>query len=89
MSHSTLPGHFTAEDVEKVKNAALRKMAIAFNNHKKNIWAAYVNAGKKTLEFKGTLEKARDHWDAFMKFKESEIAQERSRKNKINAAKKK
>ena len=61
MSHFTLPGHFTPADVEKVKNAALRKMAIAFNNHKKTIWNKYVEGGKKTLEFKGTLEKARDH----------------------------
>ena len=88
MSHFTLSDRLTDADLEKVKNSALKKMAIAFNNHKKNIWAAYVNAGKKTPEFKGTLEKARDHWDAFMKFKESEVAQERSRINKINAAKK-
>ena len=46
MSHFTLPDHFTDADVDKVKNSALRKMAIAFNNHKKNIWAAYVRAGK-------------------------------------------
>jgi hypothetical protein len=88
MSHFTLPDHLTDADLEKVKNSALKKMAIAFNNHKKNIWAAYVKAGKQTPEFKGTLEKARDHWDAFMNFKESEVAQERSRINKINAAKK-
>ena len=37
MSHFMLPGHFTPADVEKVKNAALRKMAIAFNNHNKTI----------------------------------------------------
>jgi hypothetical protein len=89
MSHFTLPDHLTDADLAKVRKSALKKMAIAFNNHKKNIWAAYVRAGKQTPEFKGTLEKARDHWDAFMKFKESELAQERSRQNKINAAKKK
>ena len=61
MSHFTLPDHFTAEDVEKVKNSALRKMAIAFNYHKKTIWNKYIEGGKKTTEFKGTLEKARDH----------------------------
>ena len=51
MSHFTLLDHFTAEDVEKVKNAALRKMAVAFNNHKKSIWAKYVEGEKKTPEF--------------------------------------
>ena len=88
MSHFTLPDHLTDADLEEVKNTALKKMAIAFNNHKKTIWDAYVNAGKQTPKFKGTLEKARDHWDAFMKFKELEVAQERTRINKINAAKK-
>ena len=61
MSHFTLLDHFTDADVEKVKNAALRKMAVAFNNFKKSIWAKYVEGGKMTPEFKGTLEKARDH----------------------------
>src|SRR3989337_3856223 len=88
MSHFTLPDHFTDADVEKVNNAALRKMAIAFNNHKKSIWNKYVEGGKKTPEFKGTVEKQRDHRDAFVKFKESKVAQERSRINKLNAAKK-
>ena len=30
MEHFILPDHFTDADVEKVKDAALRKMAIAF-----------------------------------------------------------
>ena len=88
MEHFTLPDHFTEADVQKVKDAALRKMAVAFNNHKKSIWAKYVEGGKKTPEFKGTLEKQREHWPAFVKFKESELSKERSRKNKANAAKK-
>ena len=66
MEHFTLPDHFTDADVQKVKADALRKMAVAFNNHKKTIWAMYVEGGKKTPEFKGTLEKASDHWDGFM-----------------------
>ena len=61
MEHFTLPDHFTAADVEKVKDAAIRKMAIAFNNHKKTVWKDYVKAGKKTPEFKGTLENQREH----------------------------
>ena len=63
-------------------------METAFRNHKKTIWANYVKGGKKTPEFKGTLEKQREHWPAFVKFKESELSKERSRKNKANAAKK-
>ena len=89
MSHFTLPNHLTVADMEKVKKNDLKKMAIAFNNHQKNIWAGYIKAGKETPEFKGTLEKARNHWDAFVKFKESEIAQKRPRMDKINAVKKK
>ena len=74
--------------VDKVKAAALKKMAIAFNTHKKTVWANYLAAERKTPEFKGTLEKQREHWPAFVKFKESELSKERSRKNKANAAKK-
>ena len=55
MSHFTLPDHFTDADVEKVKNATLRKMAIAFNNHKKSIWTKYVK------EERG-LQNLREHW---------------------------
>ena len=82
MEHFTLPDHFTTADVEKVKDAALRKMAIAFNNHKKTVWNNYVKAGKKTPEFKGTLENQREHWDDFVKFKESGLSKERSRKTR-------
>ncbi|XP_044396827.1 uncharacterized protein [Triticum aestivum] len=57
MSPFTLPDRLTDADLEKVKKSALKKMAITFNNYKKNIWAAYVKAGKQTPEFKGTLEK--------------------------------
>ena len=78
MEHFTLPDHLTVVDVEKVKDAALRKMEIAFNNHKKTIWKDCVKAGKKTPEFKGTLENQREHWDDFVKFKESELSKERS-----------
>ena len=88
MEHFTLPDHFTDADVEKVKDAALRKMAVAFNNHKKCVWDQYVKGGKKTPVFKGTLEKQSAQWDDFVKFKESELSKERSRINKANAAKK-
>jgi len=89
MEHFTLPDNLTDADLKKVRNYALKKMAIAFNTFKKNAWTKYVKSKKKTPEFTGALVKAKDHWDAFVKFKESEEAKERSRKNKINAAKKK
>ena len=87
MEHFTLPDHFTEADVQKVKDAALRKMAVAFQNHKIREWAKYVNGGRKTPVFEGTLENQSAHWDDFMKFKDSELSKERSRINKDNAAK--
>ena len=87
MEHFTLPDHFTNADVEKVKDAALRKMAVAFKNHKNREWDKYVKGGRKTPVFEGTLENQRAHWDDFVKFKDSELAKERSRINKKNAEK--
>ena len=88
MEHFTLPDYFTDADVQKVKDAALKKMAIAFNTHKKTVWANYLANERKTPDFKGTLEKQREHWDDFVTFKDSEISKERSMKNKANAVKK-
>ena len=88
MEHFTLPDYFTKADVEKVKGAALKKKAIAFNTHKKTVWANYIAAKRKTPEFTGTLEKQREHWDDFVTFKDFEISKERSMKNKANAARK-
>ena len=88
MEHFTLPDHFTDADVEKVKDAALRKMEVAFKNHKNREWDKYVKGGRKTPVFEGTLEKQSAHWDDFVKFKESELSKERSRINMANAAKK-
>ena len=88
MEHFTLPDFFTDVDVQKVKDAALKKMAIAFNTHKKTVWANYLANERKTPDFKGTLEKQREHWDDFVTFKDSEISKERSMKNKANAARK-
>ena len=56
MEHFTLPDHFTDADVEKVKDAALRQMAVAFKNHKMSEWAKYVKGGRKTPVFEGTLD---------------------------------
>ena len=83
----TLPDHFTEADVQKVKDAALRKMAVAFKNHRNREWDKYVKGGRKTPVFEGTLENQSAHWDDFVKFKDSELAKERSRINKKNAEK--
>ena len=48
MEHFTLPDHFTEADVVKVKGAALKKMTIAFNTHKKTVWAIYLAVERKT-----------------------------------------
>jgi hypothetical protein len=74
---------------EKVREWALKKMAAQFNNHKKRLWTAYVNADRQAPKFTGPNENMRDHWDAFVEYKESELGKLRSDKNKINAAKKK
>ena len=87
MEHFTLPDHFTEADVQKVKDAAFRKMAVAFKNHKRTTWEKYVKGGRKTPVFEGTLEKQSAHWNDFMKFKDSELSKVRSRINKANAAK--
>ena len=63
-------------------------MAVAFKNHKNREWDKYVKGGRKTPVFKGTLENQRAHCDDFVKFKDSELAKERSRINKKNAEKK-
>ena len=88
MEHFTLPDHFTEADMQKVKDTALRKMAVAFKNHKNREWDKYVKGGRKTPVFEGTLENQSAHWDDFVKFKDSELSKERSRINKANAAKK-
>ena len=53
MEHFTLPDHFTDADVEKVKDAALRKMAVAFNNHKRTTWEKYVKGGRRLQYSRG------------------------------------
>ena len=95
-----LKAHFTFPELEtevlteammkKVKHFALKKMAEAFNKYKNRIYREYVNSEKKKLpDFSGALQKQRKYWDAFLEYKKSDLAKERSRKNKINAEKKK
>jgi hypothetical protein len=51
---------------QKVRERALKKMAAQFNNHKKRLWTAYINAGRKAPEFTSLNENLRDHWDSFV-----------------------
>jgi hypothetical protein len=71
----------------KVKKWALKKTSQQFNNHEKKLYNNYIK-NKTPSEFTGPLEKQRDYWEAFLQYKESEVAKERSRKNKANAIKK-
>jgi hypothetical protein len=64
-------------------------MAAQFNNHKKRLWTAYVNADRQAPEFIGPNENLRDHWDAFVEYKESKLGKLRSKKNQLNATNKK
>jgi hypothetical protein len=53
-------------------------MAAQFNNHKKRLWNAYVNADRQPPEFTGPNEFLRDHWDAFVEYKKSKLGKLRS-----------
>ena len=54
-------------------------MAEQFCNFKKRLYKYFIQI-KMTPTFSGTLEKIKDHWDAFVKYKESDEALERSEK---------
>jgi hypothetical protein len=63
-------------------------MATQFNNHKKILYNTYLKADRNAPEFTGQNENLRDHWDLFVKYKESKVGKERRGNNKENAAKK-
>jgi hypothetical protein len=88
LEHFILPNSLSECQRDKVKEFALRKMALVFQTWKKRLWNEYNDRDKKAPEFIGIYEKVRNHWDAFIEYKESEDAKERSAKNKINASKK-
>ena len=100
MANFNLPPDYNEEDADgnpipggrerrlRVKKFALQKMGEAFRNFKKTLWAKYLKKKKTPPEFKGLLEKLKDQWPQFVAYKESEIAKERSEKNKENAKKK-
>jgi hypothetical protein len=93
IQHFTLPvfedQKLTEFMKKKVREWALKKMAAQLNNHKKRLYNTYLKADRKAPEFTGQSENLRDHWDAFLQYKESELGKERRAKNKKNAAKKK
>ena len=83
MEHFILPREFNKHDEEGneipggrerrrlVKEFALKKMAEAFRNFKKNLARDYVSQ-KKTPDFKGQYERLKDDWPEFVKQKQSE-----------------
>ena len=73
---------------KKVEHWALKKMAKQFNYYKNRLYRDW-QSKMKAPDFTGTLERQRPHWKAFLEYKGSEKAKERSKKNKENAAKKK
>jgi len=91
MTHFTLPLEVDLQNKvieRKVKAWTLRKIGTQFCNHKKRLYSEYIKKNK-TPEFKGALEKIKDHWDAFVEYKTSAEAQKKSEINKKNAALKK
>jgi len=72
----------------KVKKWALKKMAEQFKNWKKRLNEQFVKKDE-TPEFTGQYAKIKDHWPAFVAYKKSEKAKNRSETNKLNVAKKK
>ncbi|RLM70359.1 transposon protein, putative, CACTA, En/Spm sub-class [Panicum miliaceum] len=64
----TLP----AGSEELVKQFTLKKMAEQFQTFKKNFTNVYIKQGKMS-NFTGELEKLRDHWDDFVKYKCSDL----------------
>jgi len=86
----TLKSHFTLPpecDELKVKDWALKKMATQFQTFKKRLYADYIKENK-TPTFTGALEKIKDHWPAFVAYKNSSLSARRSEVNKENAKKK-
>ena len=82
ISHFNLLEDLTDRQRLKVKDFALKKLTTQFQSFKKRLYSDYIKEKKKTPEFTGALEKIKDQWDAFVEYKESEEALERSRKIK-------
>jgi transcription elongation factor GreA-like protein len=63
--------------LQKVKAFALKKMAELFKNWKKLLNTKFVDK-EKTPEFIGQYEKIKDQWPAFVAYKKSDKAKQRS-----------
>lgn len=85
MSHFTLPAGQGIE--EKVKQFALKKMAIAFQTFKKNLKRDYIKKGTPP-DFENKFQKLRPHWDVFVQHTLSEDRADMRERNKINSSKK-
>ena len=88
-SWQELKKNFTvlAESEEICKRWTLSKMAERLQSFKKTLTKKYIKTGT-TLVFIGELEKLKDHWDAFVQYKTSELGIEKVQKAKDNASKK-
>ena len=62
-------------------------MAEQFQTFKKNLTKNYIKKGKMS-EFTGDLAKKKDHWNAFVAYKSSELGIRNVEKAKENASKK-
>ena len=78
----------TAAIKKKVEQFALKKMAEMFNKYKNRLWKHFETTGEVPV-FQGTLEKQKNYWNGFVKYKESDLAKKRSATNKANNALKK
>jgi hypothetical protein len=65
--------------IKKVKEWALKKMAAQFQTFKKRLYNTYIKKNI-TPTFTRPLEKVKDHWDAFVEYKKSSKALQRSDK---------
>ena len=63
------------------------KMAEQLQTFEKNLMKKYIKTGIMP-EFSGELEKLKDHWDAFVQYKSSELGIQKVQKAKDNASKK-
>ena len=73
--------------MDKVANFALKKMAQQFNNYKNMLYCEW-DTKKKVPDFTGTRERQRPHWDAFLEYKKTKLAQKRTKTKKDNIGKK-
>jgi len=76
-----------AESEEAAKCCTLSKMAEQLQTFKKNLMKNYIKKGK-TPEFTRDLAKQKDHWNAFVSYKSSELGIRNVEKAKENASKK-